>query len=110
MGFDYFYGRGTEPFAFYQVPKMLITDDQFADITIDAKLLYSLMLDRSSLSAKNGWLDEDGKVYIYYTLDNYDHNEDYWKCISSGSTACTVTGADCINHAYLYDEFCGWSI
>lgn len=69
MGFDYFYGRGTEPFAFYQVPKMLITDDQFADITIDAKLLYSLMLDRSSLSAKNGWLDEDGKVYIYYTLE-----------------------------------------
>ena len=69
MGFDYFYGRGSEPFSFYQVPKMLITDDQFADITMDAKLLYSLMLDRASLSAKNGWLDEEGKVYIYYTLE-----------------------------------------
>ena len=69
MGFDYFYGRGTEQYAFYQVPKILITDDQFADITTDAKLLYSLMLDRSSLSAKNGWLDENGKVYIYYTLE-----------------------------------------
>lgn len=68
MGFDYFYGRGTEQYAFYQVPKILITDDQFADITMDAKLLYSLMLDRSSLSAKNGWLDEEGRVYIYYTL------------------------------------------
>ena len=42
--------------------------------------------------------------------DNYDHNEDYWKCISYDSTACAVTGADRINHAYLYDEFCGWSI
>ena len=69
MGFDYFYGRGTEQYAFYQVPKILITDDQFADITTDAKLLYSLMLDRSALSAKNGWLDENGKVYIYYTLE-----------------------------------------
>lgn len=69
MGFDYFYGRGSEPFSFYQVPKMLIADDQFADITMDAKLLYSLMLDRASLSAKNGWLDEEGKVYIYYTLE-----------------------------------------
>lgn len=68
MGFDYFYGRGAEPFAFYQVPKMLITDERFANITMDAKLLYSLMLDRSSLSAKNGWLDEEGRVYIYYTL------------------------------------------
>ncbi|MGN8762782.1 DUF6017 domain-containing protein [Oribacterium sp. HCP3S3_B9] len=47
----------------------MITDDQFADITTDAKLLYSLMLDRSSLSAKNGWLDKEGKVYIFYTLE-----------------------------------------
>lgn len=69
MGFDYFYGRGTEQYAFYQVPKILITDDRFADITTDAKLLYSLMLDRSSLSAKNGWLDKEGKVYIFYTLE-----------------------------------------
>lgn len=70
MAFDYFYGRGTEQYAFYQVPKILITDDQFADITTDAKLLYSLMLDRSSLSAKNGWLDKEGKVYIFYTLEH----------------------------------------
>ena len=69
MGFDYFYGRGTEQYAFYQVPKMLITDDRFAGITMDSKFLYSLLLDRSSLSAKNGWLDEEGKVYIYYTLE-----------------------------------------
>ena len=69
MGFDYFYGRGTEQYAFYQVPKILITYYQFADITTDAKLLYSLMLDRSSLSAKNGWLDKEGKVYIFYTLE-----------------------------------------
>lgn len=27
------------------------------------------MLDSASLSAKNGWLDEDGKVFIYYKLD-----------------------------------------
>lgn len=51
MGFDYFYGRGTEQFAFYQVPKMLITDDRFAGITMDSKFLYLLLLDRSSLSA-----------------------------------------------------------
>ena len=69
MEFNYFYGRGTEQFAFYQIPKILITDDRFAGMSIDSKLLYSLMLDRSALSAKNGWLDEEGKVYIYYTLD-----------------------------------------
>lgn len=69
MAFDYFYGRGTEQFAFYQIPKVLITDDRFADISLEAKFLYSLMLDRAALSAKNGWLDEEGRVYIYYTLE-----------------------------------------
>lgn len=69
MGFDYFYGRETEQFAFYQIPKVLITDERFADITMDSKFLYSLLLDRSALSAKNGWLDEEGRVYIYYTLE-----------------------------------------
>ncbi|WP_242935121.1 replication initiator protein A [Eubacterium pyruvativorans] len=31
---------------------------------MDSKFLYSLLLDRSSLSAKNGWLDEEGKNQI----------------------------------------------
>ena len=69
MDFDYFYGRGADQFAFYQIPKILITDEKFAGITMESKILYSLMLDRASLSAKNGWLDEDGKVFIYYKLD-----------------------------------------
>ena len=69
MKFDYFYGRQAEQFSFYQIPKLLITDERFADISMDAKLLYSLMLDRSSLSSKNGWLDNSGRVYIFYTLE-----------------------------------------
>lgn len=69
MDFNYFYGRGADQFAFYQIPKILITDEKFAGITMESKILYSVMLDRASLSAKNGWLDEDGKVFIYYKLD-----------------------------------------
>ncbi len=69
MEFDYFYGRSTEVFAFYQIPKLLITDDRFAEISTDAKLLYSMMLDRTSLSAKSGWVDEEGRVFIYYTQE-----------------------------------------
>lgn len=32
-------------------------------------LLYGLLLDRMGLSAKNGWYDDAGRVFIYYTLD-----------------------------------------
>ena len=33
-------------------------------------MLYGLLLDRVSLSAKNRWVDEQGRVYIYYTLES----------------------------------------
>ncbi len=65
----YFYGYEAEQFAFYRIPKQLMTDERFRGISTDAKLLYGLMLDRMSLSLKNGWLDEHGRVYIYFPTD-----------------------------------------
>ena len=66
--FDYFYGGESEQFSFYRIPRRLILDDCFKRVSTDAKLLYGLMLDRMSLSAKNGWFDEHGRVYIYFQL------------------------------------------
>ena len=66
--FPYYYGSESEQFRFYRIPRMLITAPQFKSLSTDAKLLYGLMLDRMALSAKNGWYDEAGRVYIYYTL------------------------------------------
>ena len=69
MGFDYFYGQQAEMFSFYRVPKVLFTDERFWNISTDAKLLYGILLDRMNLSAKNGWMDEAGRVYIIFTID-----------------------------------------
>ena len=69
MGFDYFYGQQAEIFSFYRVPKVLFTDERFWNISTDAKLLYGILLDRMNLSAKNGWMDEAGRVYIIFTID-----------------------------------------
>lgn len=77
MDFNYFYGRGADQFAFYQIPKILITDEKFAGITMESKILYSLMLDRASLSAKNGWLDEDGKAVLYLKQHDISFSEFY---------------------------------
>ena len=68
MSFGYFYGDQSESYAFYRFPKQLMTGAQFKNLSMDAKVLYGLMLDRMGLSAKNGWHDEFGRVYIYYTL------------------------------------------
>ena len=70
MEFDYYYGIEAEQFSFYRVPRILIKDERFKGLSSDAKLLYGLMLDRMSLSMKNGWLDGQNRAYIYYTLDN----------------------------------------
>ena len=64
MTLDYYYGGQAEQFSFYRIPKVLFTDSRFKDISAEAKILYGLLLDRMSLSAKNGWLDQEGRVYI----------------------------------------------
>lgn len=70
MNFDYYYGLEAEQFSFYRVPKILVKDKRFKKLSSDAKILYGLMLDRMSLSIKNGWIDDENRSYIYYTLDN----------------------------------------
>ena len=68
--FEYFYGDEAERFTFYRIPKLLITSPVFKRVSDSAKLLYGLMLDRMSLSIKNGWIDEDGRAYIYFTTND----------------------------------------
>ena len=67
---SYYYGYESEQFSFYRIPKLLFTDSRFANLSTDAKLLYGILLDRMSLSMKNGWHDEHGRVYIIFTLED----------------------------------------
>ena len=68
MKYDYFYEEQAEQFVFYRVPKVLCTEDEYKNLSADAKLLYGLLLDRVSLSQKNGWVDGQGRIYVIFTL------------------------------------------
>ncbi len=68
--FPFHYGGEAESYTFYRVPKILFTEEVFDHLSTDAKLLYGLLLDRMQLSLKNGWVDEEGKVFIYYTVES----------------------------------------
>lgn len=70
LKFDYYYGVEADQFSFYRVPRLLIKDERFKGLSSDAKLLYGLMLDRMALSMKNGWLDDENRAYIIYTIEN----------------------------------------
>lgn len=66
---DYFYGDEAGQFQYFRIPRQLITNPKFKHLSTDAKLLYGMLLDRMSLSEKNEWYDDNGRVYIYYTVD-----------------------------------------
>lgn len=68
MIYNYAESQYNTDFRFYKFPQILLTDPQFGQISNDAKLLFTLMLDRTSLSIKNHWYDKQGKLFIYYTV------------------------------------------
>ena len=101
MSFDYFYGQQSELFTFYRVPKVLFTNERFWNISADAKMLYGILLDRMSLSAKNGWIDKNGRVYIIFTIDEAKMalNCAEQKATGSGSIpSCKGSGTAAWNH------------
>ena len=65
---DYYYGEQIDNFTFYRVPKALFTSPRYKALSAEAKILYGLLLDRAALSTRNGWKDEQGRIFIYYTV------------------------------------------
>ena len=69
MEYQYFKGLEADRYSFYRVPKALVKADLFQKMSGDAKLLYAVLLDRMSLSIKNGWQDKHGNAYIICTIE-----------------------------------------
>lgn len=70
LNLDYYYGTEADQYSFYRIPKTLLTDPHYKSVSIEAKVLYSLLLNRMSLSIRNGWMDADRRVYIYFTQED----------------------------------------
>lgn len=66
--YGYFQEYDSEQFAFFRIPKVMITDPAFSTLTLEAVFLYGILLDRTGLSRKNGWIDEYGHVFIIFPL------------------------------------------
>ena len=68
MDFDFYYGLQSQTFSFYRIPKLLFTDSRFSSLSAESKTLYGILLDRMDLSMKNGWLDKQNRVYLFFTV------------------------------------------
>ena len=55
--------------SYVPLPRFLLQDEALRDISNDAKVLYALLLDRASISRQNGYIEPDGTIRLYFTLE-----------------------------------------
>lgn len=67
---DYCYRDTAETFGYIRIPKALINCEPYSSISADAKITYGLMIERTSLSRINQWIDDKNRVYITYTIES----------------------------------------
>jgi hypothetical protein len=79
ISFAHFKSGENEKFNFLQLPLLLIKDDMFNKISSDAKVLYSLLLNRTHLSVKNGWVDDNNNIFIIYTIEQIMEDLNCWE-------------------------------
>ena len=67
MAMNYFNEYDCDQFKFYQLPKELYTLKKYKNLSNDACVLYAMLRDRLQVSRKNGWIDEEGRVYFIFS-------------------------------------------
>ena len=55
--------------SYVPLPRFLLQDETLCEISNDAKVLYALLLDRASISRQNGYIDADGTIRLYFTVE-----------------------------------------
>ncbi len=67
---DYYKNNEILENSYYQIPQELFVNDLYKEkLNSDSKILYAFLLDRLSLSQKNHWFDEFGRVYLIFTRE-----------------------------------------
>lgn len=69
MNFEYIYPTDVLADPFYKLPKILFIHENFKKLSTECKVLYSFLLDRTSLSINNNWHDSENRVYVCFTVE-----------------------------------------
>ena len=49
-----------------QMPRWLFSDLRYSDMSLEAKLTYTFLLNRFQLSRRNGWVNDFGEVFVIF--------------------------------------------
>ena len=69
---DYFYNTQAEQFASVEIPKEILTGENFSSLSASAKMLYAVLLDRMGEAKRHNWYDEENRVYVIYPLSKLE--------------------------------------
>ncbi|MFA9492343.1 replication initiator protein A [Streptococcus sp. E17BB] len=83
---------------FYSIPKVLLEDEQYKELRLDSKMLYAILKDRLKLSAKNRWIDEQGRVYLEYS------NKELQEIFNCSKNTIIKIRSDLTKHGLIYEE------
>ena len=83
---------------FLRLPLSLLANPKYKQMSLEAKFIYSLLLNRMTLSQRNGWINENNEVYLIYTREEASNtlNISYKKAIAAFK--------ELIQHGLLYEQ------
>ena len=70
MDFKYHTIGDEQQIRFYQTPKTLFGNARYKGLGIAEKQIYAILRDRQDLSRKNNWVDENGHIFLMFSVDN----------------------------------------
>lgn len=64
---EYYSKESLKQHTFIKMPKFLFTDEKYKKLSLSSKVLYSMIIDRASLSSENHFIGKNGKIYVFMT-------------------------------------------
>ena len=74
MSFPNFYSNQADMYSFIYIPKFLMTERIFSGIQNTSKIIYGFLMDRMKMSVKNQWIDDKGRVYLIYPMNELEND------------------------------------
>lgn len=83
---------------FYKIPKSLFGNDLYKGLSIESKVVYSFLRDRMELSKVNGWINEQGEVYLIFVRENIA------KLLETSLPTITKAFKQLISHELIFEK------
>lgn len=75
-----------------QMPRWLFSDQRYAEMSLDAKVAYTFLLNRFQLSRRNGWVNDNGEVFVIFPAKRWHRS-------------CASVSSECLPRSISWRSF-----